>query len=342
MSGHAENLARARAYLARFRDAGVLNRIGGEAVPAASGATFETRSPVDGAKLADVARCGRRGHRPRRPRRPRRLPRLARLRRRRTPGAAAPHRRRHRGARRRNRLLRVHGHRPGAALHVQGGAARCRELPLLRRPRARRPRRPGAAQPDADERHDPRADRPGRDHHALEHALHAVDLEDRAGARRRLHRGPQAGRAGADHRRPPARDRRGCRPAARRLERRQRLWRRSRPGADRASRDPRHRLRRRVRHRQRHHGAGGAHPQTRAFRARRQEPRGGLRRRRARARPGCCRLHDLLAERRALHLVLAPARPVHHPRPTSSSSWPRASAASGSATRSTPRPKWAR
>ncbi len=56
MTGHAENLARAETYLDRFRESGVLNRIGGEVVPAAAGDTFETRSPVDGAKLADVAR----------------------------------------------------------------------------------------------------------------------------------------------------------------------------------------------------------------------------------------------------------------------------------------------
>ena len=54
--GHEANLARAEEYLARFRSGGVLNRIGGEVVPAASGATFETRSPIDGAKIADVAR----------------------------------------------------------------------------------------------------------------------------------------------------------------------------------------------------------------------------------------------------------------------------------------------
>ena len=48
--------------------------------------------------------------------------------------------------------------------------------------------------PDADEHHHPRADRPGGRDHAVEHALHAVDLEDRAGAGRRLHRGAQTGR----------------------------------------------------------------------------------------------------------------------------------------------------
>ena len=52
------NLARAEEYLARFRTGGVLNRIGGEVLPSAGGATFETRSPVDGATLAHVAHSG--------------------------------------------------------------------------------------------------------------------------------------------------------------------------------------------------------------------------------------------------------------------------------------------
>jgi 5-carboxymethyl-2-hydroxymuconic-semialdehyde dehydrogenase len=58
MSGLADNLARARGYLARFREQGIANQIGGQALPAASGATFETRSPVDLAPLAAVARSG--------------------------------------------------------------------------------------------------------------------------------------------------------------------------------------------------------------------------------------------------------------------------------------------
>ena len=42
-----DNLRKAEAYLERFRKGGVLNQIGGEAVPAADGSTFETLSPVD-------------------------------------------------------------------------------------------------------------------------------------------------------------------------------------------------------------------------------------------------------------------------------------------------------
>lgn len=56
MSKLQENIARAEAYLARFKQEGVLNRIAGEDVPAADGATFETISPVDLKPLATVAR----------------------------------------------------------------------------------------------------------------------------------------------------------------------------------------------------------------------------------------------------------------------------------------------
>lgn len=53
-----ENLSKARGYLARFRDHGVLNRIAGEDLPAAGGATFDTVSPIDMQTLASVARGG--------------------------------------------------------------------------------------------------------------------------------------------------------------------------------------------------------------------------------------------------------------------------------------------
>lgn len=55
MSKLAENIAKAERYLARFEQHGVLNRIGGDDVPAADGATFETISPVDLKPLAKVA-----------------------------------------------------------------------------------------------------------------------------------------------------------------------------------------------------------------------------------------------------------------------------------------------
>ncbi|UCI20040.1 5-carboxymethyl-2-hydroxymuconate semialdehyde dehydrogenase [Mesorhizobium sp. B2-1-8] len=56
MSDLEGNLKKAHAYLARFKTDGVLNQIGGEAVPAADGSTFETLSPVDLQPLAKVAR----------------------------------------------------------------------------------------------------------------------------------------------------------------------------------------------------------------------------------------------------------------------------------------------
>ncbi|WP_454817803.1 5-carboxymethyl-2-hydroxymuconate semialdehyde dehydrogenase [Labrys neptuniae] len=56
MSTLQENLAKAEAYLARFKGMVVLNRIGGEDVAAADGATFETISPIDLKPLARVAR----------------------------------------------------------------------------------------------------------------------------------------------------------------------------------------------------------------------------------------------------------------------------------------------
>ena len=56
MSALQENIIKAKAYLARFKNDGVLNRIGGEDVAAADGSTFETISPVDLKPLASIAR----------------------------------------------------------------------------------------------------------------------------------------------------------------------------------------------------------------------------------------------------------------------------------------------
>ena len=53
-----ENLSKAEIHLERFRNDGVLNQVNGEAVPAASGETFEVISPVDLKPLARVARGG--------------------------------------------------------------------------------------------------------------------------------------------------------------------------------------------------------------------------------------------------------------------------------------------
>lgn len=58
MSDLNDNIARAQAYMQRFREQGVLNHINGESVPADSGKTFETLSPVDLNPLANVAKGG--------------------------------------------------------------------------------------------------------------------------------------------------------------------------------------------------------------------------------------------------------------------------------------------
>ncbi|MEZ5796659.1 MAG: 5-carboxymethyl-2-hydroxymuconate semialdehyde dehydrogenase [Paracoccaceae bacterium] len=50
------NIARAAGYMARFRQTGVMNHIDGRSVPARSGQTFDSISPVDLSVLAQVAR----------------------------------------------------------------------------------------------------------------------------------------------------------------------------------------------------------------------------------------------------------------------------------------------
>lgn len=55
MTDLAVNIAKAEAYLARFRRDGVFNHIGGKAVQAVDGGTFEIISPVDLKPLAQVA-----------------------------------------------------------------------------------------------------------------------------------------------------------------------------------------------------------------------------------------------------------------------------------------------
>ncbi|WP_298500137.1 5-carboxymethyl-2-hydroxymuconate semialdehyde dehydrogenase [uncultured Maritimibacter sp.] len=51
-----DNIAKAKDYMARFAKDGVLNHIAGENVPAMSGETMDTISPVDGSVLAKVAK----------------------------------------------------------------------------------------------------------------------------------------------------------------------------------------------------------------------------------------------------------------------------------------------
>jgi 5-carboxymethyl-2-hydroxymuconic-semialdehyde dehydrogenase len=50
------NRDRAAPLLAKLKSEGISHMIGGKTVPSVSGETFETRSPVDGAVLATVAR----------------------------------------------------------------------------------------------------------------------------------------------------------------------------------------------------------------------------------------------------------------------------------------------
>ncbi len=56
MSDLSANIEKANAYLARFKDKGVMNLIDGKSVPALSGQTFDNASPVDEALLCKVAK----------------------------------------------------------------------------------------------------------------------------------------------------------------------------------------------------------------------------------------------------------------------------------------------
>ena len=288
--------------------------IDGKIVPSISGADLRDQiaGRWRGAGVGRARQC--RGYRPRRDRGRARLQVLARHAGGDAQEAAASRRRRDRGPRRRYRRARMHRHRPGPSLHGQGRDPGGGEFPLLRRQMRRGPRRPQHAERRALEHLDPGADRPGRRDHAVEYAVHAVDLEDRAGARRRLHRRAQAGGMVAGHGRPAGEARQAGRRARRRAQHRARHRRGSRQGADRASRDQGDRLRRRKRDRLGDHGAGRADAEARAFRARRQEPGDRVRRRRSRPRARCGRVHDLLAQRRALHLVEPAADPAGHRR----------------------------
>ena len=58
MSDLTATIAKAEAYLARFKEGGVMNHIGGQSLPALSGDTFQNHSPVDEGFLCHVARSG--------------------------------------------------------------------------------------------------------------------------------------------------------------------------------------------------------------------------------------------------------------------------------------------
>ncbi len=192
--------------------------IGGRRV--ASAATFEDRSPLDWSLLAEVVarRCRDRGGRGRRGRRG--VPRVGRARRRgsRRPSPAAGRSdRRERRAHRAGRVPR-HGDARGVAAPARDPARRP-QLPRLRGAggglRGARVGVERHAQPRRA--HAERAR--GRDH-SVERALHALDLEDGARARRRLHRRAQAGRVVAALVLAAGRSRRRGRSAAGRLQHR--------------------------------------------------------------------------------------------------------------------------
>ena len=172
--------------------------IGGERV--ASPARFEDISPIDQSR----ARRGRArrggGGRPRGPRRARRVPRLGRARAGRPRAVPAPARRPDRRERRAARGGRVRRHGDAAALAARAGdQARRAQLPRLRRPRARLRGARLALERDLEPR-PADAVRPRRGDHAVERAVHALDLEDGAGAGGGLHGRAQAGRVVAARR----------------------------------------------------------------------------------------------------------------------------------------------
>ena len=196
------NRDRAAPLLAKLKAEGIGHMIDGKVVPSISGLTLRDHVPGRwrGAGIGRARQCG--GYRPRRNGRGTRLQVLARHAGCDAQETAAPGRRCDRGPRRRYRRARMHRHRPGPSLHGQGRDPRRREFPLLRGQMRRGPRRPEHAERGALERVDPGADRPGRRDHAVEYAVHALDLEDRAGTRRRMHGGPQARRMVAGDGRP--------------------------------------------------------------------------------------------------------------------------------------------
>ena len=243
----ASNLSRLGALLQPYATSGLPHLIDGASTPSEGGATFETRSPVDDSLIANVARgtaadVDRAAHAAAR--------------------AFGPWRDLSAG-RRRAILLAVADAIEERADEIAllecmdtGQALRFMSKAALRGAENFRffaDRAPGARDGlslptrDAPELHAAPADRPGRRHHAVEHAVHAVDLEDRAGAGGRLHGRAQAGGVVAGH------GRRCWRRSAlkqaglprRRAQHRARHRRGGRQGADRASRHQGDRLRRR-------------------------------------------------------------------------------------------------
>ena len=187
------NRRRAAEYLARFQSGAVPHFIAGAPQPSRSGATFETLDPTNNQRQATVASGDAMD-----------IDAAAQ-----TAAATFP------------AWRAIAGDKRRAILHAIADAieARAEEIALVESSDTGQPirymskaalrgaenfrfyadRAPGADDGRAlpNERPpqllDPAADRPRRRHHAMEHAVHAVDLEDRASARGRLYGRAQAG-----------------------------------------------------------------------------------------------------------------------------------------------------
>ena len=272
-------------------------------VDSVSGATFDVLDPVSNETYVHGGGRAEGGHRPRRRRRDARVPggpvaadEAARAR-----AHPEPDRRRGRGPGRAPRRTRDVRHRPADHAGARPGAARGRELPVLRRPDRRADRRRVQGPRLPAELRQPQADRRRRADHAVEHAVHAGELEARAGARVRLHGRAEARRVHSAVGEPVGRDLPRRRRAGRRLQPRQRPRRggRRRPGE--ASRCAAHLVHRREPHRAADLRQRRPVPQGPVHGARRQVPRRGLRGRRPGRGDRLDPVRCLLAERRALH-----------------------------------------
>jgi len=186
------NRDRAAPLLAKLKAEGIGHIIDGKVAPSISGQTFETKSPIDGAVLASVARGNAED-----------IDRAA------TAASLAFKSWRDMPATMRKKLL----HRVADAIEdraddiavlecIDTGQAHRFMAKAAIRPRrtsasslisAPKPRWPQHAERGALEHFDEGTDRAGRRDHTVEYAVHAVDVEDRAGACRRLHGRAQAG-----------------------------------------------------------------------------------------------------------------------------------------------------
>jgi 5-carboxymethyl-2-hydroxymuconic-semialdehyde dehydrogenase len=206
MSDLSTHLAKLETHLARYRENGILNLIDGKDATATE--TFETRSPVDESLICSVARGTAAD-----------VNAAARAAKAAFPAWAATS-----GEARKKILHRIADLIVERAEEIAlcecwdtGQAYRFMSKAALRGAENFRfyaDRAPGARDGQSlptkshDEHHQPQRDRPGRRHHPVEHALHAVHLEDRAGSRSRLHGGAQARRIQPVDRPYPRRDRR--------------------------------------------------------------------------------------------------------------------------------------